>query len=325
MRDLFRYFLSLLSFYIKNDISKFKKYNLVINNEIIQKLKKRKIIKLRKKTHIIFNKEIINLIKKKNLINFLRNSFIQKMFFIHNRLFIKNELDEIRNDRNYFSQWKNLLKEDEVGDPIRYFLYSKSSGNKIRQVYHLKKFCDFTNLNIKTIKKIIEIGGGYGCMARIFSKINHKIKYTIFDTFEVNLLQYYFLKLNKLDVAIENNKSRINLISSLKVNTEINYKNNSKTLLIANWSLSEMPLKLRNKILKLIFKIPHILISFQDKFENINNLKYFKKIKRELDKKGYETQISGLKYYNNAILNTNKHFYLFATKISNKNLIMRKN
>jgi hypothetical protein len=123
------------------------------------------------------------------------------------------------------------------------------------------------------------------------------------------------LKLNKLEVAIENSKSRINLISSIKVNNEISYKNNSKTLLIANWSLSEMPLKLRNKILKLIFKIPYILISFQDKFEDINNLKYFKKIKIKLDKQGYETQISALQYYNNAILNTNKHFYLFAKKI----------
>jgi hypothetical protein len=314
MRDLFRYFLSFLSFYVKNDISKFKKYNLVINNEIIKKLKKNKIIKLRKKTHIIFNKEIINLIKKKKLINFLRNPFIQKMFFIHNRLFIKNELNEIKKDKNFFIQWKKLLKEDEVGDPIRYFLYPESSGNRIRQVYHLKKFCDFSNINIMTIKKVIEIGGGYGCMARIFSKINHKIKYTIFDTFEVNLLQYYFLKLNKLDVAIENNKSIINLISSLKVNNEINYRNNSKTLLIANWSLSEMPLKLRNKILRLIFKIPYIQISFQDKFENINNLKYFEKIKKKLERRGYETQISSIKYYNNAILNTNKHFYLFARK-----------
>jgi hypothetical protein len=151
-------------------------------------------------------------------------------------------------------------------------------------------------------------------MARIFSKINHKIKYTIFDTFEVNLLQYYFLKLNKLDVAIENNKSIINLISSFKVNNKINHRNNSKTLLIANWSLSEMPLKLRNKILRLIFKIPYIQISFQDKFENINNLKYFEKIKKKLERRGYETQISGIKYYNNAILNTNKHFYLFARK-----------
>ena len=313
MRNLFRYFLSALSFYLKNNISKYKKKNLIFTNIIIKKLKQKQNIKsLRKKTHIIFNKEIVNLIIQKKLINFLRNPFIQKMFFIHNRLFIKNELQEIKNDIKGFSQWKKLLQEDNVGDPIRYFLYPKSSGNRIRQVYHLKKFCDFSKIKIKEIKKVLEIGGGYGCMARIFSKLNSKIKYIIFDTFEVNLLQYYYLKLNKLDADIDNNKSKINLSSSLKDICKDDQ--NPQTLFIANWSLSEMPLKLRSRILEFTFKIPHILISFQDNFENINNLKYFQKIKEKLDNKGYKTLVTGLQYYNNAIFNTNKHYYLFATK-----------
>ena len=313
MRNLFIYFLSALSFYLKNNISKYKKKNLIFTNIIIKKLKQKQNIKsLRKKTHIIFNKEIVNLIIQKKLINFLRNPFIQKMFFIHNRLFIKNELQEIKNDIKGFSQWKKLLQEDNVGDPIRYFLYPKSSGNRIRQVYHLKKFCDFSKIKIKEIKKVLEIGGGYGCMARIFSKLNSKIKYIIFDTFEVNLLQYYYLKLNKLDADIDNNKSKINLSSSLKDICKDDQ--NPQTLFIANWSLSEMPLKLRSRILEFTFKIPHILISFQDNFENINNLKYFQKIKEKLDNKGYKTLVTGLQYYNNAIFNTNKHYYLFATK-----------
>jgi hypothetical protein len=313
MRNLFRYFLSALSFYLKNNISKYKKKNLIFTNIIIKKLKQKQNIKsLRKKTHIIFNKEIVNLIIQKKLINFLRNPFIQKMFFIHNRLFIKNELREIKNDIKGFSLWKKLLQEDNVGDPIRYFLYPKSSGNRIRQVYHLKKFCDFSNIKIKEIKKVLEIGGGYGCMARIFTKLNSKIKYIIFDTFEVNLLQYYYLKLNKLDANIDNKKSKINLSSSLKDICKDDQ--NPQTLFIANWSLSEMPLKLRSRILKFTFKIPHILISFQDNFENINNLKYFQKIREKLDKKGYKTLVTGLQYYNNAIFNTNKHYYLFATK-----------
>ena len=313
MRNLFRYFLSALSFYLKNNISKYKKKNLIFTNIIIKKLKQKQNIKsLRKKTHIIFNKEIVNLIIQKKLINFLRNPFIQKMFFIHNRLFIKNELREIKNDIKGFSLWKKLLQEDNVGDPIRYFLYPKSSGNRIRQVYHLKKFCDFSNIKIKEIKKVLEIGGGYGCMARIFSKLNSKIKYIIFDTFEVNLLQYYYLKLNKLDANIDNKKSKINLSSSLKDICKDDQ--NPQTLFIANWSLSEMPLKLRSRILKFTFKIPHILISFPDNFENINNLKYFQKIREKLDKKGYKTLVTGLQYYNNAIFNTNKHYYLFATK-----------
>jgi hypothetical protein len=93
----------------------------------------------------------------------------------------------------------------------------------------------------------------------IYSKINHKIRYTIFDTFEVNLLQYYFLKLNKLKVSIENNKSRINLISSIKVNNEIYYKNNSETEKIIvdkcrSWTIPEN-IELLKKYIDKDFKI----------------------------------------------------------------------
>ena len=45
--------------------------------------------------------------------------------------------------------WKKLLVENNVGNPVNYFLYKKSSGNRIRQVYHLKKFVDFANLDLK--------------------------------------------------------------------------------------------------------------------------------------------------------------------------------
>ena len=39
------------------------------------------------KTHILFSKTVDSLIKEKKLDNFLRQGFIQKMFFVHNRLY----------------------------------------------------------------------------------------------------------------------------------------------------------------------------------------------------------------------------------------------
>ena len=48
-----------------------------------------------------------------------------------------------------------------------------------------------------------EFGAGYGCMANIFSKINKKIYFKLFDTIPVNLIQYYYLKQNKLDVGFK--------------------------------------------------------------------------------------------------------------------------
>ena len=51
------------------------------------------------------------------------------MFFLHNRLFVLKELKEIQNLKLNF--YKKLLKEDNIGNPIRYFLYLDSSGNRI--------------------------------------------------------------------------------------------------------------------------------------------------------------------------------------------------
>ena len=69
MRNLFRFTLSLLSFYVKNNTFKFKKIDQIVNNEIIKKLKIKKLVKFRKKTHRVFNNEITNLINDKKLIN----------------------------------------------------------------------------------------------------------------------------------------------------------------------------------------------------------------------------------------------------------------
>jgi len=315
MRNFFRKAIGYLSFYKFNNLLDLKSEHNKISTYLENKIKDLKSNKnIRTRTHIIFNRNVIDIFKKKKLINFLRQPFIQKMFFTHNRLFIYNELRELREDKNNWSRWENLLKEDAVGDPIRYFLYLKSSGNRIRQVYHLKKFTDYAGINVKSIKNIIEVGGGYGCMARIFSKINRSCNYLIFDTEEVNYLQYYYLKLNKLNVKFETIKANFNLTKSISLLRKKLFNDNDSSLFIANWSISEMPLKLREKILKYIFNINYILISFQDKFENINNIEYFKKIKIDLEKRNFNVEISPLKHYNNAIFNTNKHYYLFAKK-----------
>ena len=102
-------------------------------------------------------------------------------------------------------------------------------------------------INLKNkIKKVFEFGGGYGCMARIFSKINKNIKYICFDTYYVNLLQYYYLSHNNLNVGFSNHKNYF-LTSQLKKN--INFKSD---LFIANWSLSETPINYRKKFNNII-------------------------------------------------------------------------
>ena len=272
-----------LSFFFNQNEIYLNKRDLKIFNEVLILSKKTVSKKIKKKkTHKVFSRSILNLIKNKKLLNFLQNGFIQQMFFIHNRLFILFQLLELLFDKNH-KIWKNIIKEDSIGNPVRYFLYPKSSGNKIHQAYHLKKFVDSSKLNLEKFKNIIEFGGGYGVMAKMLFKINKNYKYYIFDTPEVNLLQYYYLKRSGLDVGLNLNSNKkiilINNYLDLKKIIHI-FKKNEKNLFIANWSFSEIPISLREKLNFIIKKIDYQIISYQKKFEEIDNEIYFKNLNK---------------------------------------------
>ena len=102
-------------------------------------------------------------------------------------------------------------------------------------------------------------------MADIFLKINKKINYTIYDMYEVNLLQYYYLKMNNYNPKLNSYKNKINLINNL--NNLKKYKKNS--LVIANWSLSEFPLNFRKNFISTIKNSKYTIISFQKNFEKL--------------------------------------------------------
>ena len=300
-----------LSFLFINKPSDLSKNDKILN-KIYKRMSKTKIKSLNlKDTHIKFNSEIYRLLKTKKIKNFLRESFIQKMFFVHNRLFILNELKYLYRDIKW-NFYKKLLVEDNVGNPVRYFLYPKSSGNKINHVFHLCTLINQFNIDIKKIKNVFEFGGGYGCMARIFSKINKDIKYTCFDTFHVNLIQFYYLKYNDLNVGFSK-KNNFFLTSELK-EIQNYYLNNSNYIFIANWSISETSINFRKKFEVIIKNSKYILISFQENFENLNNLNYFTNLKKEISR-DFKVNIIKNKFYKGNIFKRENHFYFLAKKV----------
>lgn len=309
LSKIIRKILENLSIFFINDFNNLKYDDESIYKIIGNRIKINKNNNNLKKTHIIFNENLYSLLKNRKLKKFLRYSFIQKIFFVHNRLFILKELNELKNSENWLF-FEKLLIEDNVGDPVRYFLYPRSSGNKINHVYHLS--CLEKNLNIKlqNIKNVFEFGGGYGCMARIFSQISEQIKYKIYDTNLVNCLQYYYLKQNDLDVGFDNNK--FELVNDLR---DFNFnKNLENSLFIANWSLSEVPLSLRENVSKSIENFDYIMISFQKNFEDINNLEYFEDLKEKL-KDRYDIKIIINEFYKGNLFKEERHYFLFGKKL----------
>ena len=57
-----------------------------------------------------------------------------------------------------------------------------------------------------------------------------------------------------------------------------------------------------------------ILISFQEYFEKMDNLSYFQKLKKKLDKK-FEIKIIKNQYYNGNIFRRQNHYFLIGKKL----------
>jgi hypothetical protein len=303
-------------------------YSLLFNNNVSKNIEK-KVLKsifnyinsssyknnhlIKTETHKIFNLKLLDIIKNKKIDNFLNNKFIQKIFFVHNRFYIVVQLISLKLSSQWHF-WKKIINENSVGKPIRFFFYPWSSGNLIRQAYHLKKFNDWKCTKFNKIDFILEFGGGYGCMANLFKKISNKNKYIIFDTKVVSLLQYYYLAMNGHPVSFENNNRKNILLvnNSSKLRFFINHVKCNNRLLIMNWSFSEIPINQRIKYEDLIFKFNYIIISFQDKFENINNSKYFDLLKKKLESKNYNIHIK--KIHIMKLSSLVNHYYFFGYK-----------
>ena len=309
IEDIFRKILENLSFFYKNKLVKEDKKIYIFIDKILKKIELKN--NSLKKTHINFNKKIIDLLKKRDLSKFLRNKFIQKIFFVHNRLFIFKELQYLKKNSDWFF-FKELLIENDVGDPIKYFLYPKSSGNRINHVFHLSILKKNTNIKLKKINNVFEFGGGYGCMASIFSKINKKVFFKLFDTMPVNLLQYYYLKQNGLDVGFKK-KNKFQLLNHQ--NFKFTNKIKKRSLFIANWSLSETKLKFREKFIKFLGKYDYSLIAFQENFEDINNLKYFKNVSKKFINT-HRFKIIKNQYYKGNFFKKQNHYFMIGRKLN---------
>lgn len=310
LKDITRFIRAKLSFFFNKKEILYSGSDLKILKDINKHYSKLLLTKKNKlNTHDVFSKKVLKLIKNSNLLNFLQHGYIQQMFFIHNRFFIIFELIKLIKHKKW-KLWKKLIQENDIGNPVRFFLYPYTSGNKIHHVHHLKEFNNFSKINLNKYNNVVEFGGGYGNMASIFKKINSKVNYIIFDTQEVGMLQYYYLKRSKLDVGFgikNNNKIKlINNINDLKKIVK-KFKNKQNNLFISNWSISEVPLKFRDKFNFIFKKFEYQIFSFQSRFEKINNFKYFNNLSSKyklINLRSIIYEINGKK----------DNFYLFSSK-----------
>lgn len=180
-------------------------------------------------------------------ISFLGNKVILETMFVGYDRFYEHEIayleTQIAPDKIRF-----LLKEDSIGTPPVTTEYGgiKTSYNTVHHLHHIAKFVEHTNCELTDIKSVVEWGGGYGNLAKIFKKMKQgeELTYIIIDTPIFSVIQWLYLGsiLGETNVNLINEPNQsiaAGKINFLPLNFLDNYLINNVDLFISTWALSE--------------------------------------------------------------------------------------
>jgi hypothetical protein len=146
--------------------------------------------------------------------------------------------------------------------PFRVVDDFSTSAQRCQDVAHLT-LNDFWPTDLKKYKRILEIGGGYGNMCSVVHDMGFEGEYTLFDFPEVHKVQEYYLTKNGL-----NNIKYVANWQDLE----------TYDLVIATWSLSEIPLELRENVMSKINDSKDWLVTYQENAFSgtLDNSKWFR-------------------------------------------------
>jgi hypothetical protein len=160
------------------------------------------------------------------------------------------------------------VKESNIGRPLRP-LFLRNSLNLGHQYKHMNNWMETTGIDLYSINRIVEFGGGYGSMRWLVNELGFKNNYVIVDNEGIKQLQSRYLK-ESLGEGIFKQTSWKNSIDM------IDPKLNSNDLFIALWSLSETPDDMMQMWINEVNNSNcHLLIAYQHNFHGRDNSAFF--------------------------------------------------
>lgn len=238
--------------------------------------------------------------------SFLQNKTMMKSMFATGR---DGWLDNAISDmERYFSAsvLKKLLHEDYIGEPLIYSEKYMASHNSIEHTYHIYRFMDYIKPNTQAIHSVIEWGGGYGSMAKLFCRFYRNVKpftYIIVDIPIVSCLQWLYLAVifgeenvycfQKPTDAVQVGKINIIPVSwAMQMNVRAD-------IFISTWALSESPMSLQDEVLQRNwFDATHLLLAYRKNDERFPDSEHIGEAARKSG--AWITRIryiSGMHYY----------------------------
>lgn len=197
--------------------------------------------------------------------NFLRHRMISRTLSPNNTSVTSKYLNHVRN--NFYCSINILPKvlDPEVGNPIMTEGYSQGTA---QHCHYLMVMLEHLKLRITDFNHVTDVGGGYGNFYRIAKNLGYQGTFDIPDFPIMHDIQRYYIEELKLDLP--------NFISIKNLNPK------SRSILFGFHSINEMPMSDRRILEKQYSMYDNIMILYNDKFDRINNIEYFDKLKNKL-------------------------------------------
>ncbi|MDD5697532.1 MAG: hypothetical protein PHH77_02850 [Victivallaceae bacterium] len=219
--------------------------------------------------------EIFNFEAEKSLLprpsfSFLRNSIVARaMFVAAGGDWLKQELSFLE-EKMTEEQLRTLLPEDLVGRPLLLNSKYMTSHNTIHHLYSLVKFLTCTRCDLEQVQTVVEWGGGYGNMAKLFHRLKYgALTYVIIDTPLFSCVQWLYLSTVLGEKSVNLIQDSAAAVISGKINIlPVNFIHSvpvDSDLFISTWALSESSKYSQDFVVnKDFFKARHLLVAWHD-------------------------------------------------------------
>ena len=225
--------------------------------------------------------------------NFLRQRRISKTVHPNVQSIASLFYGELLTSDFYNNIIKSKMYDSPVGNPYKFAGLPECSPVTIQNAYQCNLLKQHLGIFVPTevITHIVEIGGGYGNLCRWIKSFGYGGKYTIVDFPEMGAIQHdYLTKLNSIDNV---------LLSELNMK-QIQPSINDTSILIATFSVNEMPIELRESMEEYYSAYDYLFFAYNPFWEEINNMEYFDnlelKLNKEFDIKHFKDKFRKTKY-----------------------------
>ena len=226
--------------------------------------------------------QLISSFRNNNPEEFLRFPIVQSTMHPNNIGLATDYFNYICSSEKFTPFIQKGMTESPVGKPFLTPFYPLSSPLLIQHTYHFIRLLESTGIEILNLQEILEFGGGYGSLFRFLKNLGYKEKYFIYDLPIIGSFQKFYLK--NVYSAKQNNQTLANLewLSGDAEIVKFKLTNPVESLFFATWSFSECPYDLRESFEPIISNFKYVLFSYQQRFDNYENVKYFNILEKKL-------------------------------------------